>query len=175
MKYFTTIIVIIILVVAGIYLTGHQDWLGGSTQQIQNPTNVQPVSPTSLNPTSVSQPPTPSPAPSSKTEASASLTTDLNYITTNFNALAQDFDTDTPFFIQGIWVQSNNTFYVEYKNKKSTLGQILVTKANGKFEGSGYFSPSESGWVLQAGQGDLMQANAVLYGKNEQGKWLRKN
>jgi len=174
MKYLTSIIVIAILLVAAIYLTGHKDWLGGSTQQIKNPTSVQPVSPTSLNPTPVSQP-TPSPAPSSQTEASASLTADLNYIATNFNPLAKDFDTDTPFFIQGIWVQPNNTFYVEYKNKKATLGQILVTKANGKFTGTGYFSPAESGWVLQAGQGDLMQANAVLYGKNEQGKWLRKN
>jgi len=111
-----------------------------------------------------------SPAP----QTSPETTQDLNSVANNLGQLAADFDTDRPFDIQGIWIQ-DSMMYVEYKNAKGVIAQLLVVKENGAFRGKGYFAPSESGWTLQAGEGDLLKSDALWYIKDSNGSWKRKN
>ncbi|MBI3335484.1 MAG: hypothetical protein HY001_03210 [Candidatus Portnoybacteria bacterium] len=98
----------------------------------------------------------------------------LEEIASNFAQLAKDFDPVQPFAVHRIWVH-DAMFYAEYKNGKGALAQLLVTREDGILNGVGYFTPSESGWVLQAGEGEIAGPEAVLYERDEKGKWIRKN
>ncbi len=88
--------------------------------------------------------------------------------------LAKEFDNKPPFTVERVWAENNN-FYIEYKNQTGTFAQLLVVREGDILKGMGYFSPSESGWVLQAGEGDLVGANALLYERDKEGKWERRN
>lgn len=98
----------------------------------------------------------------------------LEEIASNFAQLAKNFDPIQPFTVHRIWVH-DAMFYAEYKNGNGVLAQLLVARENGILKGVGYFTPSESGWVLQAGEGEIAGPEAVLYERNEKGKWIRKN
>lgn len=121
--------------------------------------------------------------PSPGTEKILANTEDkIGYIVENIVPLAKDFDTDVPFTVQRAWAHEGN-FYIEYINKKGILGQILVTAPllggisviKDSIKGVGYFTPSESGWALQAGEGDLAGPEAFLYEKDSKGRWIKKN
>lgn len=98
----------------------------------------------------------------------------IEEIVQSLENLAKEFDNRPPFEVERVWVEGDK-FYVEYRNATETFAQLLVTKEEGEYRGRGYFSPSESGWVLQTGEGELVGADAALYEQNDQGKWMRKN
>lgn len=98
----------------------------------------------------------------------------IEKITDGLTNLAKDFDNKPPFTVERVWVERDR-FYVEYKNQTGTLAQLLVLKDGEDYKGIGYFSPSESGWVLQAGEGKLASPSATLYERDEEGEWRRRN
>lgn len=162
MKRLIVIIIIIIAILAVLYVFKDQiNWQ--STYEQVNPT------------TSGSIPTPPTDSGDNASTSNEEAPSDVVYVADHFAQLASDFDTDAPFRINGIWLQDNAMFYVDYANAKNVESQILVVKENGSFVGKGYFSPGEAGWVLQAGEGDLMKANALFYEKDTSGKWIRKN
>lgn len=100
---------------------------------------------------------------------------ELEDVAGNIEALASDFDGDIPFTVERVWVQNGN-FYVEYQNNEGILGQVLIIREDAGYEGVGYFASSESGFVLQAGEGDIVGSEAILYEPDaEGGGWVRKN
>jgi hypothetical protein len=112
--------------------------------------------------------------PDQNTNIVLSIEEDIEGAARDIEALAFDFDDNTPFVVRRVWVQDEN-FYFEYENTNGTLGQLLVVRQEEGYKGIGYFAPSESGWVLQAGEGELLGAQAQLYRLNDEGMWIRVN
>ena len=95
----------------------------------------------------------------------------LDEISVAFPLLVKPFDQASPFMIKRIWVEGDK-FYVEYQNAKSELYQALLDK--NKIV-KAIFIPSETGWDLVKGQGNLASPDAILYEKDAKGKWIKKN
>lgn len=163
MNKIVIIIVIIIIAAAGFYLMNQKGtWSVSNSNEDSGITQEDGSGGTSDGQNTDTAP--------EKTQAQK----DIESIEANFVQLASDFDDSTPFTIQRVWVQTDK-FYVEYQNKGGMLGQVLVVKEGGQFRGKGYFSPSEAGWDLQAGEGELASPSAALYEKDAAGSWMKKS
>jgi len=81
------------------------------------------------------------------------------------------------WFVDG----SNNTFYVEYEDGH-ILRQLLLAADTSQapekisYAVKAFFTPGESGWVLQSGQDEMSGRNLILYEYDETaGRWVQKN
>lgn len=98
----------------------------------------------------------------------------LGSIEQDFAHLALPFDAQAPFVLVRAWREGEN-WYVEYENSEGSLGQVLFIPVEGEYEAKALFVPSELGWELAQGQGSLIGPGALLYEKNAQGQWEKRN
>ncbi|HRY52441.1 MAG TPA: hypothetical protein P5089_01150 [Candidatus Portnoybacteria bacterium] len=87
------------------------------------------------------------------------------------------------WFVDRFWFVdgSNNSFYVEYEDGHILRELFLLADTSQapdkiSYTQKAYFTPGESGWMLQSGQDDTSGRSLILYEySQDSGRWVKKN